>query len=133
MNVMASSGRGRSRVVATVIASIVCLLVGGCGGAKNPPTQRDVNVVAAAMADIVYQCQSVAAGYLSSADSAGLRRDVNALLDAYHRLRADATIPIGARHRLTLRRELVLAQTILRQSGCSEGQAGRIAAAVGHH
>jgi hypothetical protein len=85
------------------------------------------------MSDIIYQCQSVAAGYLSSADSASLRRDADALLDAYHRLRADATIPIGAPPWLTLRRELALALTNLQQSGCSEAQARRIAAAVGHH
>jgi hypothetical protein len=125
------SARGTlPRALAALVLGVLCWMSTGCGEGKRAPTQRDVNVIAAAMSDVVYQCQSVAAGYLAGADSNSLRRDVDALLDAYRRLRADATIAIGAPPRLTLRRELVLAEANLR-SGCSGREARRIAAAVG--
>jgi hypothetical protein len=82
------------------------------------------------MSDIVYQCQSVAAGYIAGADIPSLRRDVDALLGAYRQLRPDATIAMGSAPRLTLRRELILAEANL-QAGCSGSQARRIAATVG--
>jgi hypothetical protein len=121
-----------------VIASLVCLLGGGCGGAtRKAPTARDVNTIGAAVSDIVYQCQSVAAGYVASADSAPLRRDVDALLGGYRRLRPDAPFVVGASTgvtlKTTLRSELSLAERNLQNAGCAPGQARRIAAAIGHH
>jgi hypothetical protein len=104
-----------------------------CGGAARPaPTQRDVDRILAAMSDIVYQCQSVAAGYVAGADEPSLRRDVDALLGAYHRVRADAPFTIGASsgqgERTTLRKQLALAEITLADAGCSPTQARRIAA-----
>jgi hypothetical protein len=87
------------------------------------------------MSDLVYQCQSVAAGYVASADEASLRRDVGALLGAYRAVRADAPFKINAANgqgvRTTLRMQLTLAEANLADGGCSPAQAKRIAASVG--
>lgn len=121
-----------------VIASLVCLLGGGCGtAARNPPTARDVNTIDAAVSDIVFQCQSVAAGYVASADNGPLRRDVDALLGGYRRLRPDAPFVVGASTgvtlKTTLRNELSLAERNLRNAGCAPAQARRVAAAIAQH
>jgi hypothetical protein len=126
------------RATALIIAGVASLLASGCGGGiKHAPSQRDVNTIAAAMADIIYQCQSVAAGYIASADGASLKRDVNALLDAHSRLQANAIFVIGAppavTTRTTLRKELALAERNLKEAGCSPAQARRIADALGNH
>jgi len=126
------------RASALIIAAVACLLAGGCGGGtKRAATQRDVNTIAAAISDIVYQCQSVAAGYIARADGASLKRDVDALLDAHRQLRANATLVIGAAPALTTRttlgKELALAERNLQEADCSPAQARRVADALRHH
>lgn len=80
------------------------------------------------MSDIVYQCQSVAAGLAASADPGAIKRDVDALLTTYRRVRPGARITIGALH-TTPRRELMLARDNLQQDGCATEQARRVGAA----
>jgi hypothetical protein len=87
------------------------------------------------MSDIVYQCESVATGYVASADEPSLLRDVDALLNAYRHVSSDAQFaiqtPNGPGERTTLRKQLTLAEGSLGNANCSPGQAHRIAAALG--
>jgi hypothetical protein len=139
---MSVSVARRRRTLLEVTAVIGCLMLGppllcACGGAasKPPPTHHDVARIVAAMSDIVYQCQSVAAGFVAAADQPALRQDVDALLSAFRRVRGDAPFAIGATsgqgQRTTLRKQLTLAEGNLTDGGCSPGQARRIASAVG--
>jgi hypothetical protein len=122
------------RALGAGLATVVlCLVAAGCGGSRpvrGALTQRDVSTIEAAMVDITSQCQSSAA-LVATADTASLRRDVNALLRTYRIVRPDARLSIGALH-TTLRRELGVAQTDL-QDGCAPQQARRLAAATENH
>lgn len=93
-------------------------------------------MVSAALSDIVYQCQSVAAGFTASPDDAVLRDDVDKLLRVYRRVRSDAPLVIGSASGVTvhttLRRELAVAAGNL-EDGCFRAQARRIAAGVAGH
>lgn len=121
-------------MLAIVTAS--CLLASGCGGTpKRAPTERDIRTISAAMSDIVYQCQSVAAGFTASADTRSLRTDVDELLGVYRRVRADAPFAVGGSSGLklhtTVRKQLAVAAGNLENGGCFPVQARRIAATVG--
>lgn len=123
------------RACACIIGVLGCLLLAACGGStRRAPTQRDVARILAAMSDIVYECQSVAAGYVAGADEPSLRRDVDALLTAYRKVRGDApfAIPAAGGHgeRTTLRKQLGLAESNLKDGDCSPAQARRIAASI---
>jgi hypothetical protein len=115
--------------VSAIAVAAACLAVTACGGAsgpaRRPPTGHDVAVIAQAMSDVVYQCQSVAVGLTANPDAAAIRRDVDALLGAYRRVQPDAKLTIGPLH-TTLRRELGLARANL-QAGCATGAARRLA------
>src|SRR5438309_294087 len=106
----------RARVDVVVAAVAICVVMTACADAprsvKHTPTKQDVATIAGAVSDIVYQCQSVAAGFVASADAPSLERDVTALVHAYRRVRADAPITIGTRH-TTLRQQLALAEANL--------------------
>lgn len=123
----------RRRLRCVVLGCVISVALASCGGDSVPPRRkpspRDVSTIAAALSDIVYQCQSVAAGLVSGTDSAGLHRDVDALLATYRRVRPNAPITIGALQ-TTPRRELTLAGENLQQSGCATVQARRVAAAA---
>lgn len=127
----------RWRTSSWVLAALSCLTLAACGGAtaRPAPTQGDVNRILTAMSDIVYQCESVATGYVASADGPSLLRDVDVLLNAYGHVSGDAQFairtPNGAGERTTLRKQLTLAQGSLANANCSPGQAHRIAAALG--
>jgi hypothetical protein len=124
-----------TRAATAVIVAGSCALCLGCGGAKHkpPPTQRDVGAITAAVADIVYQCQSAAAGFVAGPDEAALRRDVDALVSAYGRVRADAPFRLpsstGQARRTTLRDQAALAARNL-SADCSAKQAARVQAAM---
>jgi hypothetical protein len=120
--------------IAVITGCTVGLGLAGCGSGsptppKRPPTQRDVATVAGAMSDIVLQCQSVQAGLVAAADPRAVRRDVNALLGVYRRVRPDAGLTIGPLH-TTPRRELELARANLQGGNCSAAAAKRLAAAL---
>jgi hypothetical protein len=118
----------RTRAVVTVVA---CVTAAGCGGgsSKQPPSQRDVAVITASVADIVYQCQAAAAQYIATPDHKALKRDVDGLVSAAARLRADASLQPARGPRTTLRQQLGLAARNLR-AGCSPEQATRLDEAV---
>jgi hypothetical protein len=113
-----------------------CVIAVGCGGAsKRAPTQRDERAIAAAVSDIVTQCQSVAAGFIAGPDDALLRRDVDALVRTYGRVRPDARFVLGSSSGVTLattpRKELSVAQQNLAVGGCAPRQATRVRGALG--
>lgn len=101
----------RTGALAAVI-SWACL-VGACNGdePKVPPDQRDVNRLVAAVSDVVYQCLAVEAGYTDRLEARSVERDVDILVDAWGRLRADSrfrtatgTSTLRQQTKITLRR-----------------------------
>jgi hypothetical protein len=120
-----------------MLCAFACPLASGCGGAAaQAPTEQDAVAVGAAVSDIVFQCQSVAAGFIASPDSGLLRHDVDALLRTYHRVRPSAPIVIGSTNgspvTTNLRRELALAAANLAPASCAPQQARRLQSALGH-
>jgi hypothetical protein len=107
---------------AAAIATL-CFLLAACGGAekKEEPRPEDVDAVAAAMSDLVYQCGSYTAGHIAEPDREALERDVETLLDASDRLEADSSLEIGkgtaVARSTTLREELRLGARVL-GDGC---------------
>lgn len=115
---------------AAAVAGILCALATGCGAApKHAPTQQEVSAIATAVSDVVYQCQTVAAGYVAGPDGTALARDVDTLLKSREHVRPDARMALasvtGTAWSTTLRRELTLAETNL-AAGCSRRQAQRL-------
>jgi hypothetical protein len=107
----------------------------GCGSAPKPaPGPRDIARVGSSLGDIVFQCQSVAAGYVAGADRAALKRDVDALVAAFDRVSPDAGYSVGTApgptRRTTVRRELRLARRAL--STCEPRLAKPLDVADGH-
>jgi hypothetical protein len=101
-----------------VLAVIATTALLGCGSdPKPPPSERDIAQVGRAVADVVYQCRSAAAGYVAEPDRAGLERDVKALLAAFDRVDPDARYTLGAApgptRRTTVRGELRLTRRTL--------------------
>jgi hypothetical protein len=101
----------------------------GCGSdPKPPPGQKDIAQVGRAVSDVVYECQSAAAGYVAGPDRAGLERDVKALLAAFGRVDPDARYTLGTApgptRRTTVRGELRLARRTL--ATCDRGLARRL-------
>src|ERR1700759_2783469 len=106
--------RFRAPALVAALAIAVCPALAACGGGssappRRAPTQHDVASVAAAMSDIVLQCQSVQAGLVAGVDQAAVRHDVDALLGVYRRVRPGVKLTIGPLH-TTPRRELELAR-----------------------
>lgn len=110
------------------------LLPSACGGSeKEQPAPEDVDLVVAAVADIVYQCGSYTTGQVTEPDEAALERDVDALVEAYDRLEPDASFEVGAvelTRTTTLREELRFAARTL-ADGCLPAQAQRLSDAAG--
>jgi hypothetical protein len=121
------------RTTATVVVA-ACAIALGCGGgsSKRPPGERDVAVIAASVADVVYQCQSAAAGFIAGPDRGALTRDVDRLVDLAGRVQADAKFRVSARASgpTTLREQVAVAVRSLRAE-CSPQQAQRLEGAVG--
>jgi hypothetical protein len=120
--------------VATVAVAAACLAATACGGGsparpKRAPSSGDVNAIARAMSDIVLQ--SMQAGLTEGVDARTIRRDVDALVGVYRRVRPDAKVTIGPLH-TTPRRELELARANLQGGGCSTAAARRLASALDH-
>ncbi len=125
---------GRRQITRAAVAGL-CVVAAGCGAApKHAPTQQDAGAIATSVSDIVYECQSVAAGYVAAPDGPALARDVDTLLKSYARVSLDARLTLasvtGAASTTTLRRELALAETNL-AAGCSRRQARRLHSAAG--
>lgn len=122
------------RALGAGLATVVlCLVAAGCGGSPPVPralTQDDVSAIETAMVDITSQCQSSRV-MVPTADTAVLRRDVNALLRTYRIAGPDASLTMGYLH-TTLRSELGVAETDLQACGAPQ-QARRLAAATENH
>jgi hypothetical protein len=121
----------RTTAVGVVAA---CAIAFGCGGgsSKRPPGERDVAVIAGSVADVVYQCQSAAAGFVAGPDRDALTRDVDRLVDVAGRVEADAKFRVSTRTSgtTTLRDQVAVAARSLRAE-CSPQQAKRLEGAVG--
>jgi hypothetical protein len=117
-----------------VIVGCLCILSAGCGGnSKRIPTTADVAAIAASLRDVVYQCGSVAAGYIAEPDQRLLERDVRRLAGVVDRVRADAPFVLGsppAARTTSLRKEVALAVHELNRDGCSHQQARRLQLAL---
>ena len=117
-------GRPATRSAARFAVGItsLCILLIACGGTeKATPTPDDVDEVAAALSDLVYQCGSYTAGRIAEPDTTALERDVETLLAAYDRLEPDTGFEVGEgtgiTRSTTLRDELRLGSRIL-NDGC---------------
>jgi len=122
-----------------VIVVCTCALATGCGGAaaaKHAPSQQEAHSVGLAVGDIVYQCQSVAAGFVAAPNSTSLSHDVNALLSSSEHIQPNARMLLesasGPSTTTTLRRALSLAEANLRLGTCAPRQAERLQQALGH-
>jgi len=118
---------------AAVLALAACAIATGCGGgsSKREPTERDAAVIAASVADVVYQCQAAAAGFIAGPDREALTRDVDRLVDLAGRVEHDARFRASARASgsTTLREQVAVAQRSLR-ADCSPQQAKRLDGAI---
>lgn len=121
----------RTTAVGVVAASAIALGCGGGGPSKRQPSERDVALIAASVADVVYQCQSAAAGFIAGPDREALSRDVDRLVDVAGRVQADAKFRVSARASgpTTLREQVAVAERSLR-ADCSPQQAKRLEGAV---
>lgn len=111
------------------------LLLAACGGAeKEEPAPDDVDAVAAAMSDLVYQCGFYTAGHIAEPDRQALEQDVETLLEAYDRLEPDSEFEIGegtaVSRSTTLREELRLGARVL-DEGCLPELGNRLTEAAG--
>jgi hypothetical protein len=122
----------RTAAVFALAASAIALGCGGGGPSKRQPSERDVALIAASVADVVYQCQSAAAGFIAGPDRDALTRDVDRLADVAGRVQADARFRASARssRTTTLRDQVAVAVRSLRAE-CSPQQAERLEGAVG--
>ena len=121
--------RSRRPLIALAAASVLV----GCGSeAKPAPAPRDIAAVGSSVGDIVYQCQSVAAGFIDAPDRAQLTRDVDVLLRTFERVSGDARFKVGTAPGPT-RRTSVLGEVRLARSelsACQPGLARRLDAAL---
>jgi hypothetical protein len=108
-------------------------MAAGCGGggpSKRDPTERDVAVIGAAVADVVYQCQSAAAGFIAEPDRAAVKRDVDRLVALAADVEADAQFRFRRGSPTTLRRQAEQAARTL-GADCAPEHAKRLEEAVG--
>ena len=121
----------RDRCRKFALAAAVALA--GCGeNEKPPPSPDDIARVGSSVGDIVFQCQSVAAGFIAEPDRSQIARDVDTLLQTLERVSADARYTAGTKpgptRRTSLHGELQLARREL--AVCDPRQAERLAAAL---
>jgi hypothetical protein len=118
----------RAGALAIVLCSTALPL--GCDGdePKVPPDQRDAARVVAAVSDVLYQCLAVEAGYTDRVEARQLERDVDYLVHAWDRLRADARFRT-ATGSTTLRLQARVAVRRL-EEGCASKEAARLEEAM---
>jgi hypothetical protein len=110
-----------------------CAGAAGCGGgpSKREPSGRDVAVIAASVADVVYQCQAAAAGFIAGPDRKALKRDVDRLVTVTADVEADARFRFRGRAQpTTLRAQAQQAARSL-NAKCAPEQAKRLDDALG--
>lgn len=104
-----------------------------CGGEPDPPPgPKEIARIGSSLGDIVFQCESVAAGFIAAPDRARLTRDVDALIAVFDRVSPDSAYTAGAEpgptRRTTARGELRLARRTL--AACEPRLAQRLDAAA---
>jgi hypothetical protein len=83
------------------------------------------------VSDVVYQCQSAAAGFIAGPDRAAVKRDVDRLVGVAADVEADARFRFAGRPEATsLRRQVQQAARSLR-TDCAPEQAKRLDGALG--
>jgi hypothetical protein len=120
----------RTTAVGVVAA---CVIAAGCGGgsSKREPNERDVAVIATSVADVVYQCQAAAAGFIAGPDRNALKRDVDRLVAVTADVEADSRFRFRGRPQpTTLRAQAQQAVRSLR-ANCAPEQAKRLDDALG--
>lgn len=124
--------RRMALVRAGALAIVLCStgLTLGCDGdePKVTPDQRDATRVVAAVSDVLYQCLAVEAGYTDRVEARRVGRDVDYLVRAWDRLRADSRLRT-ATGSTTLRRQSRVAVRRL-EEGCAPKEAARLEEAM---
>ena len=111
------------------------LLLGAaaCSGDEEKAAPgNEVDSIAGATADIVFQCRSVKSGFLSTVNEEAVDRDVEALTRAAEEFDLDATFqlpPPAFEPETTLRDQIELAVTRL-EDDCSPEHADRLRGAL---
>ncbi len=135
---MEHTPRRSPRAAAIAAAIAACFAVVACGGGsdRKPPTQADITKIATSVSDIVYQCQSVATGFIAAPDATTIDRDVNSLVSANQHVQADASFTVGSqsvlKRKTTLSHEIALAAHNLQLGNCSPTQAKRLQDELDH-
>ena len=126
--------RSKLPSVLSGLGVIVAAAFGSCGGDPDPPPgPKDIAQVGSSLGDIVFQCESVAAGFIAAPERALLTRDVDTLIAVFDRVNPDSGYTAGAEpgptRRTSVRDELRLARRTL--TACEPRLAKRLDAAVG--
>ena len=95
---------------------------------KVTPDGRDAARIGAAVTDVIYQCLAPEAGYTDRVDARQVDRDVDYLVSAWDRLRADARFRT-ATGSTTLREQSKTAVRRL-EAGCAPKEATRLEQAM---
>ena len=103
---------------------------GGSGSSKRKPTGRDVAVIGASVSDVVYQCQSAAAGFIAGPDRAAVKRDVDRLVGLLADVEPDAGFRFPGRAQPTSLRGQAEQATRSLRADCAPERAARLAAAL---
>lgn len=103
---------------------------GGSGSSKRTPTGRDIAVIGASVSDVVYQCQSAAAGFIAGPDRAAVKRDVDRLVALLSQVELDARFRFTGRPEPTTLRAQAEQATRSLRADCAPEQARRLAEAL---
>jgi hypothetical protein len=118
----------RAGALAIVICSAGLPLACDGDQPKVTPDQRDATRVVAVVSDVLYQCLAVEAGYTDRLEARQVGRDVDYLVRAWDRLRADSPFRT-ATGSTTLRRQSRVAVRRL-EEGCAPKEAARLEEAI---
>jgi hypothetical protein len=95
---------------------------------KVTPDGRDATRIVATVSDVVYQCLAVEAGYTDRVEARQVKRDVDYLVSAWDRLRADSRFRTATGW-TTLRQQSRVAVRRL-EEGCAPEEATRLESAM---
>jgi hypothetical protein len=115
------------------LCASLLLAAAACSGEEEKPAPgNQVDSIAGATADIVFQCRSVQSGFLSTVNEEAVDRDVEALTEAAEEFDLDATFrlpPPAFEPETTLRDQIELAVTRL-EDDCSPEHAEQLRAVL---
>jgi hypothetical protein len=105
-------------------------MAAGCGGGSEPskrtPTAGDIAVIGATVGDVVYQCQSAAAGFTAGPDRASVTRDVDRLVSVVADVELDAKFRFPGRAAPTTPRAQAEQAARSLRANCAPEQAKRV-------